>query len=71
MLQDTILPMVLGCADRSYEGGIHNFPPFPFFFPYLVDYWFARTHRGAWRFSPCDMYGKPRPLAFTSWRVEE
>jgi hypothetical protein len=63
--------MVLGCADRSYEGSIHNFPPFPFFFPYLVDYWFARTHRGAWRFSPCDMYGKPRPLAFTSWRVEE
>ncbi|KAF2204316.1 hypothetical protein GQ43DRAFT_438040 [Delitschia confertaspora ATCC 74209] len=62
---DVILPMVLGCADKTYEGGIHSFPPFPFFFPYLIDYWFIRKNRGAWRFCPCDMHGQPRPLAFT------
>ncbi|CAI6339736.1 unnamed protein product [Periconia digitata] len=63
---DTILPMVLGCADKTFEDGKHKFPPFPFFMPYLVDYWFAGTHRGAWRFCPCDMYGNPKPLAFAS-----
>ncbi|KAF2742619.1 hypothetical protein M011DRAFT_472079 [Sporormia fimetaria CBS 119925] len=61
---DTILPMVLGCADKTYEGGRHAFPPFPFFVPYLIDWWFAGYHRGAWRFCPCDMYGRPRELLF-------
>ncbi|PVH93774.1 hypothetical protein DM02DRAFT_619072 [Periconia macrospinosa] len=61
---DTILPMVLGCADNKFEGGIHKFPPFPFFMPYLVDYWFANKHRGAWRFCPCDMHGTPKSLDF-------
>jgi hypothetical protein len=63
--------MVLGCADKTYEGGIHQFPPFPFFFPYLIDYWFARKYQGAWRFCPCDMYGKPRALAFTEENAGE
>ncbi|KAF2678503.1 hypothetical protein K458DRAFT_408767 [Lentithecium fluviatile CBS 122367] len=34
---DIILPMVLGCADKTFDGG-ENFPPFPFFVPYLIDY---------------------------------
>ncbi|MCJ1331890.1 hypothetical protein MMC10_008582 [Thelotrema lepadinum] len=62
---DLIFPCVLGCVDKTYEGGIHSFPPLPFFIPYLVQYWFAAKHRGAWRFCPSNMWGQPRPLAFS------
>jgi hypothetical protein len=62
--KDMILPMVMGCADNKFEGGIHSFPPFPFFVPYLIDWWFASKYRGSWRFCPCDMHGTPRPLEF-------
>ncbi|KAI1337119.1 hypothetical protein F5Y15DRAFT_408213 [Xylariaceae sp. FL0016] len=61
MLYD-VFPTVLGCADKTYEGG-HTFPPLPWIMPYLVKYWFARGN-GAWRFNPCDWWGKPQPLAF-------
>lgn len=59
-----VLPCGLGAIDRTFEGGKHNFPPFPFFVPYLVNYVFARRYRGSWRFSPCTMFGQPRELAF-------
>ncbi|KDQ17586.1 hypothetical protein BOTBODRAFT_172044 [Botryobasidium botryosum FD-172 SS1] len=59
------LPFILGLCDRTYEGGIHNFPPgMPAFVPWLAHYWFARPHRGAWRFCPSDTWKKPRPLMF-------
>ncbi|KAH6688403.1 hypothetical protein F5X68DRAFT_79785 [Plectosphaerella plurivora] len=61
MLYD-IFPSVLGCADKTFDGG-NEFPPLPSFMPYLVKYWFARGN-GAWRFGPCDWWGKPQPLAF-------
>ncbi|KAL2108822.1 hypothetical protein VUR80DRAFT_3327 [Thermomyces stellatus] len=61
MLYD-VFPTVLGCADKTYEGG-HDFPPLPCVLPYLVKYWFA-SGNGAWRFNPCDWWGNPRPLAF-------
>ncbi|PGH36169.1 hypothetical protein GX50_01025 [[Emmonsia] crescens] len=61
MLYD-IFPVVLGCADKTYEGG-HDFPPLPWVMPFLVKFWFAAGN-GAWRFNPCDWWGKPRPLAF-------
>ncbi|KAI0882619.1 uncharacterized protein GGS22DRAFT_169896 [Annulohypoxylon maeteangense] len=57
-----IFPCVLGTADKTYEGG-NPFPPFPWFIPYLVKYWFAAGN-GCWRFNPCDWWGKPQPLAF-------
>ncbi|KAI1264380.1 hypothetical protein F5Y18DRAFT_390310, partial [Xylariaceae sp. FL1019] len=57
-----IVPMVLGCADKTYEGG-NDFPRFPWIMPYVVKYWFAAGN-GAWRFNPCDLWGKPRPLQF-------
>ena len=61
------MPCVMGCVDRTYEGGMHkDFPPWPFFIPYLVHYWLGRTHQGAWRFCPSDMWGQPRPLQFTA-----
>ncbi|KXJ88328.1 hypothetical protein Micbo1qcDRAFT_190081 [Microdochium bolleyi] len=58
----TVFPCVLGCADKTYEGG-NDFPPLPWIMPYLVKYWFARGV-GAWRFNPCDFFGQPRPLCF-------
>jgi hemerythrin-like domain-containing protein len=61
MLSD-IIPWVLGCADKTYEGS-SDFPQVPAVLPYLVKYWYAFGN-GAWRFSPCDFRGKPRPLAF-------
>jgi len=59
-----VLPNGLGAIDKSFEGGKHNFPPFPFFVPYLVNYVFARKYKGSWRFSPCTMFGEKRELPF-------
>lgn len=61
-LQYTVFPCVLGCADKTYEGG-NEFPPLPWVMPYVVKFWFARGV-GAFRFNPCDFFGKPQPLAF-------
>ncbi|SPN98648.1 uncharacterized protein DNG_01693 [Cephalotrichum gorgonifer] len=61
MLYD-VFPTVLGCADKTFEGG-NEFPPLPWVMPYLIKYWFAAGN-GAWRFNPCDWWGRPRPLAF-------
>lgn len=48
--------------EKTFEGG-ENFPPLPFFIPYLIKYWFAAGN-GAFRFCPSDFFGQPRPLAF-------
>jgi hypothetical protein len=61
---DEVLPLVLGLSDRTYEGDIQGFPPAPWFLPYLVRFWFARKHAGAWRFYPSNMWSKPRKLQF-------
>ncbi|KAI1389094.1 uncharacterized protein F4822DRAFT_429706 [Hypoxylon trugodes] len=61
MLYD-VFPCVLGCADKTYEVG-HTFPPLPWVVPYVIQYWFAAGN-GAWRFNPCDWWGRPRPLTF-------
>ncbi|RVX66704.1 hypothetical protein B0A52_09517 [Exophiala mesophila] len=61
-----IAPLVFGTADRTFEGGIHNFPRVPFFVPYVIHYWYGGRHRGAWRFNPCTIWRDPRDLAFTS-----
>ncbi|MCJ1408381.1 hypothetical protein MMC19_002456 [Ptychographa xylographoides] len=42
---DEIMPCVLGCADKTYEGG-NTFPPAPFFVPYVIKYWFAAKNKG-------------------------
>lgn len=59
--QYDLFPQVLGCCDKTYQGG-NDFPPFPRLVPYAIVYWFGRTHSGAWRFNPCDFWGQPRPL---------
>lgn len=59
------MPLALGCVDKTYEGGIHkDFPPFPFFVPYIVHYWYSRKFAGAWRFCPSDFWGRPKELYF-------
>ncbi|KAK5115314.1 hypothetical protein LTR62_001514 [Meristemomyces frigidus] len=68
ILMDTdsfrIAPLVFGTADRHYEGGIHNFPPVPFFVPSVIYYVFGFRYRGAWRFNPCTMWRDRKELAF-------
>lgn len=61
---DEMFPLAFGCIDRGYEAGRHKFPPVPLVVNLVVKYWFARKHSSAWRFNPCDMWGKPRPLHF-------
>jgi hemerythrin-like domain-containing protein len=56
-----VFPLVLGTCDKTYEGG-NEFPPLPAPIPYAIKYWFGRSHSGAWRFNPCDFWGKPQPL---------
>jgi hypothetical protein len=62
--QYRLFPLVMGSRDVTYEGGIHHWPPIPFFVPYLVHWYFERKHAGAWRFSPSDTFGRPRALKF-------
>ncbi|KAI1175886.1 hypothetical protein F4777DRAFT_548318 [Nemania sp. FL0916] len=59
-----MVPLILGCADKSYEGG-NEYPPYHWVMPYVVKYWFAAGN-GAWRFNPCDFWGRPRPLPFVA-----
>lgn len=59
---DEQLPFLFSCNDVTFEGGKHSyFPPVPVVLTFAVNWWFAWKHRGAWRFSPCDMYGRPKP----------
>ncbi len=61
---DEMFPLFLGLVDADYEGGIQKFPDMPFFMPWIVRYWFARSHWGSWRFLPCDFWGRRRELQF-------
>jgi hypothetical protein len=56
-------PMVLGLCDKTFEGG-NSWPAMPVGSAYFVHYIFARKHRGAWRFLPCDTWSQPRQLPF-------
>ncbi|KAG8628312.1 hypothetical protein KVT40_004185 [Elsinoe batatas] len=59
-----IAPLVFGTADRSFEGGKHDFPSVPFFVPYIIHHLFGRKYRGAWRFNPSTAWRDPQELAF-------
>ncbi|KAF2804119.1 uncharacterized protein BDZ99DRAFT_546101 [Mytilinidion resinicola] len=59
-----IAPLVFGTSDRTFEGGMHDFPSVPFFVPYIIQHVFARRHRGVWRYNPCTIWRDPRELAF-------
>ena len=57
-------PFVLGCQDKTFllDDEKPYFPEVPFIAHYVVDHALARRYAGAWRFSPSDMYGNPRPF---------
>ncbi|KAF2099991.1 hypothetical protein NA57DRAFT_75493 [Rhizodiscina lignyota] len=60
-----IICFAIGNIDRTHEDGLHkNFPPFPFFVPYVAHYLWGRKHSGSWRLSPCDAWGQPRSMPF-------
>ncbi|EUC43631.1 hypothetical protein COCMIDRAFT_38434 [Bipolaris oryzae ATCC 44560] len=58
-----VIPLIMGCLDKNYPGS-EDFPPLPFFVPWLNAYWFSRKHGGCWRFNPSDHWGRPRLLHF-------
>jgi hypothetical protein len=53
----------MGCADKKAPGH-EGFPPLPATIAYSINYVFYLKHAGAWRFNPCDFFGKPLPLRF-------
>jgi hypothetical protein len=53
----------MGCADKTAPGHA-DFPPLPAAIAYSINYFFYLRHSGAWRFNPCDFFGKPVPLRF-------
>jgi hypothetical protein len=62
-VQYTLFPLMLGCHDRTYGHG-PRFPPVPKPMYYVVHYGASWVYSGAWRFSPSDFWGNPRPLRF-------
>jgi hemerythrin-like domain-containing protein len=60
--QYRVLPIGLGSLDVTYAKDQQA--PLPWFVPYLCRYWHMRRHRGAWRFSPCTVFGQPKELLF-------
>jgi hypothetical protein len=58
-------PMVMGLRDKTYEGG-NDWPKIPggAAAELIVASVLSLKNRGAWRFLPCDHWGRPRPLAF-------
>jgi hypothetical protein len=65
LIQYDVFPCVLGNCDKTYEGG-NMFPPLPAILPYVIKFWFGASNKGAWRFNPCNFWGKPVPLHFLS-----
>jgi hypothetical protein len=67
---NVVPPMVLGLCDKTFEGG-NNWPKMPWGSAYIVEYWYGKKHRGAWRFLPCNTWGKPRELLFIRKKEEK
>lgn len=59
-------PMVMGLADRTYEGG-NEWPKIPggVVSQFVIVNVLSLKHKRAWRFLPSDHWCQPRDLAFT------
>ncbi|PGH32097.1 hypothetical protein GX50_05113 [[Emmonsia] crescens] len=66
-------PMMLGCTDCTFkmDGESRLYPPIPSPVKYISKYVLEWRYSGAWRFNPCDTFGKPRPLAFPNPELSE
>lgn len=54
-----MIPGGFGAVDHDFEDGRHkDWPPHPWFVPYLNRFVFSWKHLGAWRFSPCENFRK-------------
>lgn len=59
-----VIRILSSLSSSAVDKMAENFPAVPFFLPWLNALWFSRTHKGAWRFNPCDQWGTPKPLEF-------
>jgi hemerythrin-like domain-containing protein len=64
-----LFPFIIGNADKTHDGG-NDFPPVPKPIRFAMQHWFAKRHRGAWRFNTCDYSGRPQPLQMIPEDVE-
>jgi len=60
------LPFVFGAHDVTWDedGTFGSFPPVPWFVGVLLRWVFAGKYKNRWLFSPCDLHGRPRELAY-------
>jgi hypothetical protein len=56
-------PMLMRLRDTTFEGG-NSWPGLSVLAVHAVDDRLSPAHAGAWRFLPCDVWGKPRALPF-------
>ncbi|KAF3018531.1 hypothetical protein E8E14_011901 [Neopestalotiopsis sp. 37M] len=56
-------PMLMRMRDTTSAGG-NSWPGVPLIALDTIDRTLSKTHAGAWRFLPCNVWGKPRELAF-------
>lgn len=64
--QDHVVPFLMTNTDKTFEDGLNNdtWPPFPWIANLIFRWIYVPRHKGAWRFSPCDVYGQPKELPF-------
>lgn len=60
------IPIALTNIDSTFEHPYHvkTWPPFPWYAAVIFRWFYVPKHKGAWRFSCCDWYGKPKELEF-------
>lgn len=63
MNPNIVLPMVVRMRDTTYEGG-NNWPGLPLVAVHVIAERLSKPHAGAWRFLPCDVWGKPKNLPY-------
>lgn len=56
-------PMMIRLRDNTFEGG-NDWPKLSVLAVHQIADRLSPTHAGAWRFLPCTVWGKPRPLPF-------
>jgi hypothetical protein len=56
-------PMLMRMRDTTYQGG-NDWPGLPPVALHTIADRLSKTHAGAWRFLPCDVWGRPKELLF-------
>lgn len=61
-------PMLVRMRDTTYEGG-NDWPGLPLVAVHVIAEKLSKLHAGAWRFLPCDVWGKPKELPFMGYEA--